>query len=148
MKKLLLLTLTFTLMFSLFGCAKKAPLNKEALKTDVLNNVTFEVPLEKVGANAISVLFTLESGVTAEVYKGSSIYPDQFGVFSAPDSKSASSTEKMLQDYKQSLLTDYSHYNAEQISKIKDAVIYRRDLDVVFLICDQNNEALKIIERN
>ena len=148
MKKTFLLTLILALLLTLFGCGEKSPLDTEALKEDILTNVTFEVELEKVGDNAVSVLFTLEEGVTAEIYKGSSVYPDQFGIFKAPDKSAANETKKMLEEYKGSLLTDYSHYNAEQLSKIENAVIYSRGNDVIFLICDQNDKAKDIIEKH
>lgn len=145
MKRFVLLPLIFALVLTFSGCGEKQPLNKDAVREDILKNVTFEVELEKVGDNAVSVMFTLEDGVTAEIYKGSSVYPDQFGIFTAPDSAKAKATKKMLEEYKQSLLTDYSHYNAEQLSKIEDAVIYTRGNDVVFVICDQNDKAKEII---
>ena len=146
MKKLLLLTLIFAFVLTFVGCGNQEPLNTETLKEDILKNVKFEVQLEKIGDNAVSVLFSLDDGVTAEIYKGSSVYPDQFGIFCAPDKTAADNTQKMLEEYKSSLLTDYSHYNAEQLGKIKDAVIYRRGNDVVFIISDQNDKAKEIIK--
>lgn len=148
MKKIFSISLVFLLLLTLMGCGEKSALDTNALKDDVLKNVAFEVELEKVGDTAVSVMFTLDDSVEAEVYKGSSVYPDQFAIFKAKDKASANATKKMLEDYKQSLLTDYSHYNAQQITKIENAIIYTRGNDVVFVICDDKSKALEIIKNH
>ncbi len=147
MKKLLVSLVCFILAFSLCGCGDFT-LDTAALETEVIDKVQFDAPLEKIdNETTINVFYTLPENVSAIVYRGSSISADQFCIFTANDSATATETETMANTLVESLKDTFSSYDPEEVTKLNSAIVRKKGNYVVLLITNDYDNANSILDK-
>ncbi len=147
MKKLFVSLISLFLIISLCGCGNFT-LDTAALETDVIENVTFDAPLEKIdNENTINVFYSLPEDVSAIVYRGSSISADQFCIFTAKDADGAKDTELMISSLLEQLKDTFASYDAEEVTKLNSAIVRKKGNYVVLLITNDYDNANKILDK-
>lgn len=146
MKKLLVSVICFILSLSLCACGSFT-LDTAALETDVIKNVKFDAPLEKIdNETTINVFYSLPEKVSAIVYRGSSISADQFCIFTAEDTAGADETEIMANTLIESLKETFSSYDPEEVTKLNSAIVRKKGNYVVLLVTSDYDNANKILD--
>ena len=146
MKKISALVMAVFLLLSMAACGKEAVLNIDELSQDVLKNVSFEVELKKINSDAILGNYGLPEGVSGEIWRGSSIAPDQLSVFTAPDGSAAEKTVEALKENIEELKTTYQGYAPEEVPKLSKAVIEKHGKYVILCITSDSDNAQRIIK--
>ena len=125
---------------------------KEASAADITSAIMAEIEIQSAvekTVDDIGAFYDVDTSAITEISVficGSGAYPDELAVFKCADSNAAADCEKAVQKRLENQLALYKDYTPDEVYKLEDAVLIKRDRWVILAACSDNSRAREIIE--
>ncbi|MEA4831524.1 MAG: DUF4358 domain-containing protein [Oscillospiraceae bacterium] len=153
LKRILFMIIVLTIVFTVLACdiIKNADLTDkdiESMIDELKNSEVFSEDIEKIGDNSVAVIYSIaESAETSICYSGiSGLKAEEISVFKAKTEEDAVSFCAYLEAYRDSRLKQFENYAPAEAPKLRDAIIKRSGLYVIYAVTDNSVKASQIID--
>ncbi len=146
MKKLILIILACSILFSLASCKKDEfsfDINEMAEK--LAAEGVFEDKIEKVDSELVSYFYGVQN-VSAVMYTGSGATAEEIAVFECADEDEAIEVRDLGASRLAAQADVYSKYDAEEVARLSEAVLWQNGKYVAVVVSADSAKALSIIE--
>ncbi len=146
MKKLILIILACSILFSLASCKKDEfsfDINEMAEK--LAAEGVFEDKIEKVDSELVSYFYGVQN-VSAVMYTGSGATAEEIAVFECADEDEAIEVRDLGAARLAAQADVYSKYDAEEVARLSEAVLWQNGKYVAVVVSADSAKALSIIE--
>lgn len=128
-------------LLSAAGCgSSKAGIDAPAVLDSLLEQVTFDTELDRVGDYAELYFPDLPEGTEIMLYQGSGRYADEAALLTLPKAADAGSALEIVEDHISQLRSQFLNYFPEEVEKIDHAVI-RQEENFIFLCVTSDYES-------
>lgn len=123
---------------------KKIDVNKLAEK--VLNNVSFDVELNKLSDSVAEGMISTTEGTSLQVYIGNGAYADELIIMTALNEEDAKTNQENVETHIREIRKQFNDYKPDQVKKIDNAVQIRSGCYVIVCVTSDADTAKKTIE--
>jgi len=136
------------LMFALSSCGSSFELDTDALAGAIESSGFFLDTLEPVSENVVSKVVGLSTDcITDFVYQiGTGATGEEFAVITCDSESSAKTVKAEIEKRQEDLYNTYESYSPESLPRISNAVIEQKGVYVVFVSCDKDADAQKLVD--
>ncbi|MBP0968918.1 MAG: DUF4358 domain-containing protein [Oscillospiraceae bacterium] len=148
MKKLTALLLMISLLTVLTSCGSSFELDTEKLASEIRNADLFLDTLAPVSENVIKKVVGLSADSIADfVYEiGTGATGEEFAVITCKSESDAKKIKEEIVKRQEALYNTYESYSPESLPRISNAVIEQKGVYVIFVSCDKDAEAQKLVD--
>ena len=148
MKKLTALLLMISLLAVLTSCGSSFELDTEKLASEIRNADLFLDTLAPVSENVIKKVVGLSADSIADfVYEiGTGATGEEFAVITCKSESDAKKIKEEIVKRQEALYNTYESYSPESLPRISNAVIEQKGVYVIFVSCDKDAEAQKLVD--
>ena len=148
MKKLTALLLMISLLTVLTSCGSSFELDTEKLASEIRSADLFLDTLAPVSENVIKKVVGLSADSIADfVYEiGTGATGEEFAVITCKSESDAKKIKEEIVKRQEALYNTYESYSPESLPRISNAVIEQKGVYVIFVSCDKDAEAQKLVD--
>ena len=146
MKKSVFVIISVCLICLLCACSSKT-VDVSALEKEIISTVSFDTELREVPDNTVATLFNTLDGVTIKMYKGSSVCPDQFCIFTLSDTADRNKVAEQVGDYVKKLISDYKSYAPDEVPKLENALTALAKNCYLLVVTSDTENAKNIVDK-
>lgn len=123
----------------------------EVSAADITSAIMAEIEIQSAVEKTVDdfgAFYDVDPGIIEDISVficGSGAYPDELAVFKCV-SNTADECEKAIKKRLESQLALYKDYTPDEVYKLEDAVIIKKDRWVIFIACSDNSRAKEIAE--
>lgn len=130
------------------GGSKEVSVDTAALAKELLTTVTSDTLTETASDLLPSIYFFEEDSIASGIaYASSGATACEIAVVQSKDAKNAEAVEKLFQTRVDNQSSLYASYNAGEVEKLDDAIIESAGAYTVLCVCDDTDQAEKILEK-
>lgn len=131
---------------TLTACAQSNPtFDANAALDALLHDVQYDGALLDISDNAQYYFSGLPDGTAVTMYTAQGTSSDQVILFEAKQQQDVPVIEELIQTHLNSLSQQAANYMPEEVSKIKDALIYTNDVYVLLCITEDTATAKELL---
>lgn len=149
MKRYIVFVLCLIALCSMSGCGDEETVSLSAagLADRLFEGLTFEDSLDEVISDTAFRLYGIDSGDVAEcvVYISTGATSEELAVFEAASESSASVISEKLTERRDAQIKTFLEYKSSEMGRLDNAVIYKNDLFVAYVVSDDSDRARDII---
>ncbi len=130
------------------GGSKEVSVDTAVLAKELLTTVTSDTLTETASDLLPSIYFFEEDSIASGIaYASSGATACEIAVVQSKDAKNAEAVEKLFQTRVDNQSSLYASYNAGEVEKLDDAIIESAGAYTVLCVCDDTDQAEKILEK-
>lgn len=147
--KIIALALMLASVFSLVACGgQKTKVDAQALFQQLLEQGTYGTMLTDAGDLGMIAFSGLPEGTTIKFYRGGGEYSDCLVLFTLPSAEDMPKAEASVATYLGEISDQAQKYNANELTKIKDAVIWKQDQYLILCISEDAQAIRGLLEQS
>ena len=148
MKKLIVTALVAFLVCCLCSCGSSFQLDTAKLAYEIRSADLFLDSLAPVSENVIKKVVGLSTDSISEfVYEiGTGATGEEFAVITCKSESDAKKIKEEIVKRQEDLYNTYESYSPESLPRISNAVVEQKGVYVIFVSCDRDSEAQKLVD--
>ena len=150
MKKILTIAAIIALLsLTLTSCGKAFELDTNALIGDIIGADLFLDSLEPVSESVVKKVVGLSTELIKDFHYeiGTGATGEEFAVIACDSEESAKKVKEEIIKRQDSLYNTYESYSPESLPRISNAVIEQKGIYVIFISCDKDDDAQKLVDK-
>ncbi|MBR1741141.1 MAG: DUF4358 domain-containing protein [Lachnospiraceae bacterium] len=121
-------------------------LDVDALAKKILDNVAFDVELDKLEDSVAEGMISVTDGTKLQIYMGNGTNADEVVLMTALNEKDAEKNQEYVEEHISEIKKQFALYNPKQVRKIDNAVKIRSGCYVIVCITSDTETAKSTIE--
>lgn len=151
MKKTLVARLTasvlaLVMLLLTFGCGNSKNVDAEELFQSLLNNVSYESPLEDAGESGALYFRDMPDGAEIKFYAASGYIADKLVLITLDDKKDSDDAVKSVEAFVSELHNQFLSYAPDQAKKFDKAIIWTQNEYIILCVTNDAENAQAIID--
>lgn len=130
------------------GSSTEVVIDTEALADNIYAGVTWQDQIGEVSLSKALSLYGISSDsvVSGKVYISTNATAEEIAVLEASSSEQADELQEGLEARVEAQKSSFESYNAAEVPKLEQALIYKNGKYVVLVVCDDVSEAQAIVD--
>ncbi|MBQ1734316.1 MAG: DUF4358 domain-containing protein [Lachnospiraceae bacterium] len=147
-KKIVAFAVIAALTFTLVSCRSSFSLDTSKLAEDIRNADLFLDTLAPVSESVVKKVVGLSTDLIDDfIYEiGTGATGEEFAVITCKSESDAKKVKEEIVKRQDSLYNTYESYSPESLPRISNAVIEQKGVYVIFVSCDKDPDAQKLVD--